>query len=68
MAVSQPADEENEDDETPYAGVPSVGLAGGRAARPRSPLVCFQCVLTSFYLVKLDLLFLCLLCRQKTLH
>ncbi|KAJ4892904.1 Uncharacterized protein Rs2_19698 [Raphanus sativus] len=38
MAVSQPADEENEDDETPYAGVPSVGLAGGRAARPRSPL------------------------------
>lgn len=41
MAV-QPTDEENEDDETVYtSGVPSVGLAGGRAARSRSPLVCF---------------------------
>ncbi|CAN7051819.1 unnamed protein product [Brassica oleracea var. botrytis] len=41
MAVSQPTDEENEDDEAPYVytcGVPSVGLAGGRAARSRSPL------------------------------
>lgn len=42
MAVSQPADDENEDDEAPYvytSGIPSVGLAGGRAARSRSPLV-----------------------------
>lgn len=42
MAVSQTTDEENEDDETPFvytSGVPSVGLAGGRAARSRSPLV-----------------------------
>lgn len=42
MAVHQPADEDNEDDETPYvytSGIPSVGLAGGRAARSRSPLV-----------------------------
>uniref|UniRef100_A0A0D3CMP8 Coiled-coil domain-containing protein SCD2 n=1 Tax=Brassica oleracea var. oleracea TaxID=109376 RepID=A0A0D3CMP8_BRAOL len=41
MAVSQPTDEENEEDEAPYVytgGVPSVGLAGGRAARSRSPL------------------------------
>ncbi|CAH8306120.1 unnamed protein product [Eruca vesicaria subsp. sativa] len=41
MAVSQLNDEENEDDETPYTytgGVPSVGLAGGRSARSRSPL------------------------------
>ncbi|KAF8107677.1 hypothetical protein N665_0118s0043 [Sinapis alba] len=41
MAVSQTTDEENEDDETPFvytSGVPSVGLAGGRAARSRSPL------------------------------
>ena len=51
MAVSQPTDEENEEDEAPYVytgGVPSVGLAGGRAARSRSPLVCFECVFTSF--------------------
>lgn len=42
MAVPQPTDDENEDDEVPYAytsGIPSVGLAGGRGARSRSPLV-----------------------------
>ncbi|CAN8260401.1 unnamed protein product [Cochlearia groenlandica] len=41
MALHQPADEENEDDETPHvytSGIPSVGLAGGRSARSRSPL------------------------------
>ncbi|XP_010421737.1 PREDICTED: coiled-coil domain-containing protein SCD2-like isoform X2 [Camelina sativa] len=41
MPVHQPADDDNEDDETPYvytSGIPSVGLAGGRAARSRSPL------------------------------
>ncbi|VVA96516.1 unnamed protein product [Arabis nemorensis] len=41
MAIPQPTDDENEDDEVPYAytsGIPSVGLAGGRGARSRSPL------------------------------
>ncbi|KAL1211672.1 Coiled-coil domain-containing protein SCD2 [Cardamine amara subsp. amara] len=41
MAVHQPPDEDNDDDDTPYVytrGIPSVGLAGGRAARSRSPL------------------------------
>ncbi|XP_010464000.1 PREDICTED: coiled-coil domain-containing protein SCD2-like isoform X2 [Camelina sativa] len=41
VAVHQPADDDNEDDETPYvytSGIPSVGLAGGRGARSRSPL------------------------------
>jgi len=42
MAAHQRADEDNEDDETPYvytSSIPSVGLPGGRAARSRSPLV-----------------------------
>ncbi|EOA32988.1 hypothetical protein CARUB_v10016318mg [Capsella rubella] len=41
MAIHQPADDDNEDDDTPYvytSGIPSVGLASGRAARSRSPL------------------------------
>ncbi|CAD5327341.1 unnamed protein product [Arabidopsis thaliana] len=41
MAAHQRADEDNEDDETPYvytSSIPSVGLPGGRAARSRSPL------------------------------
>ncbi|KAG7619811.1 hypothetical protein ISN44_As04g008180 [Arabidopsis suecica] len=41
MAAHQRADEDNEDDDTPYvytSSIPSVGLPGGRAARSRSPL------------------------------
>ncbi|CAA7020312.1 unnamed protein product [Microthlaspi erraticum] len=42
MAVNIAADEENEDDESTNAytsGIPSVGLAGGRSTRSRSPLL-----------------------------